>query len=496
MRFKVYTSLFALILLTLCFIYWDRIIRGSPFIQLTSKVLQPVSYLSYDDLQKLSTGKVLDKDLSSRLYKQLNTPYVVNSISGKVKNAKLEKSFIRVAQWNIARGGRVDVIKNVVLKPDNFHQKYKNKAKSNKQSNLRKEIDNLKSADIICLNEVDIGVPRTKYANIAKEISRTLGYNYAFATEFLELGPIVHKQKLATNKYLGLHGNAIISRFPIVSTKIIRLPECYDWFGEELKSRTPLEHVRIVGAKTVFEERILTEVRRGGRCALIAEIKLPTNELVTVVSVHLEDRCFPNCRLKQMKYLLSSLRNVKDPVIISGDLNTSTTDTAPTSFRKEITKRLRDPHYVARQIAFAAIPGVNVGIGLGSVVVSKLFQYRDPTYPSIPVIFPNPERSLFLYLEDFRFNDGEKFDFGGDPKRSFNKNGYLSNSNERIFKGFQETFEFTEPRFIAYFKLDWFFIKPYRGRFRPFNGQTLKILNEAYPGKISDHNPITVDISL
>lgn len=496
MRLKVFIFLFTLILLTAVFIYWDHIIRGGPFIQLASKIVQPISFLSYEDLQMLSTGKVIDKELSSRLQKQLTTPYIVNSISNRAKNIKTEKPFLKIAHWNVARGGRVDVINNVVLQPDNFYQKYKGKIKNGKQDNFKKEINNLKSADIICLNEVDIGVPRTKYANIAKEISKALGYHYAFATEFLELGPIVYKIKLDKGKYLGLHGNAIISKFPIVSTKTIRLPECYDWFGEELKARTPLEHVRVVGAKTIFEERILTEVRRGGRCALVAEIKLPSDEIVTVVSAHLEDRCYPNCRLKQMQYLLSHLKNVKGPLIIGGDLNTSTTDTAPTSFRKEITKRLRDPHFVARQIAFAFVPGASIGAGFGAVVASKLLQYRDPTYPSIPVIFPNHERELFLWLGDFRFNDGEKFDFSGDEKRSFGRTGYLSNSNERLFKGFQETFEFTEPRFIAYFKLDWFFIKPYKGRFKPFNGQTLKILNESYPEKISDHNPITVDVSL
>ena len=49
---------------------------------------------------------------------------------------------------------------------------------------------------------------------------------------------------------------------------------------------------------------------------------------------------------------------------------------------------------------------------------------------------------------------------------------------------------------IAYYKLDWFFVKPKRGRFAPFNGQTLKLVNEAYGNRISDHDPITVDLKL
>ncbi|MBI3308159.1 MAG: endonuclease/exonuclease/phosphatase family protein [Candidatus Melainabacteria bacterium] len=477
-------------------IYKNTARRGGPLDVITSKVVNPISYLYFEDLEKLSTGQAISEELREKLNKQLSTPYIVNGVSSQIRHASLKNPYLRITQWNIASGGRVDVIKQIFLDPKKFYNKYKQKVEKPLTSDLKKEIELLSTNDIIFLNEVDIGLPRTGYANIAKEISRSLGYNYAFATEFIELGPIVHKQKIHKSVYLGLHGNAILSKFPIVSAEVLSLPECYDWFGEELKSRSPLEHVRVASAKTVFEQRILTEVRRGTRNALIAKIKLPNNEFVTIVSTHLEDRCFPSGRLKQMKVLLAKLRNITGPLVIGGDFNTSTTDTAPTSFRKEIIKRLKDPNFIARQAAFAAIPGLPIASGVGTIIVSKLLQYKDPTYPSIPVIFPNNERPLFLYMEDFRFADGEMFDFGGDPNRSFGKAGYLSNSNERVSKGFEQTFEFTEPRFIAYFKLDWFFVKPYQGRFKPYNGQTLKVLNESYPEKISDHNPITVDISL
>ena len=98
-------------------------------------------------------------------------------------------------------------------------------------------------------------------------------------------------------------------------------------------------------------------------------------------------------------------------------------------------------------------------------------------------------------MEDFRFADGEGFDTGSN-RSSNGKRGFLANSNERQLKGFESTFKFTEPRIIAYFKLDWFFVKPKGNRFKAYNGQTLQLLNHAYPGRISDHEPIIVDLSL
>lgn len=496
MRKKTLYLIAIILVFVTCYVYREQIFYQGPIQKITSTLIQPISVLSFTDLENLKES-ILDDNLKAKLNKQLTTPYVVNSIASGVKNFKLNRNYIRIAHWNIATGGKVSVIRNFFLNPDGFYGRHQNNLKKEERRKFKKEIHHFRNADVICLNEVDIGMPRTQYKNITKELARILGYNYAFATEFVELGPLVHNVKVDRFRYLGLHGNAIVSRFPIKSVKIIRLPECYDWFNEELKKRTPLEQVRRAGAKGVFEETIVTEVRRGNRCALVAELELPGGEIITVVSTHFEDRCFPSCRLKQMKHLLSNLQNVKGPLVLGGDFNTSTTDTAPTSLKKELVKRLRDPHFLARQAVVAVTPGIPIINNLIAAVVSKTLQYKDPTVPSIPIFFPNHERELFNYLKEFRFADGRGFDFEGDKELSADgKSGFLSNSNERQLKGFESTFEFEEQRVIGYFKLDWFFVKPTWKSFRPFNGQTLKTINDAYPGRISDHNPITVDISI
>ena len=348
------------------------------------------------------------------------------------------------------------------------------------------------------MNELDIGMPRTKYKNILLELNDSLKWNYAYTTEFVEVGPLFQKKKVDEALYKGLHGNAIISKFPIVSAQVVRIPNEYDWYRKEvIKHQPPLEHIRHFGAMAIFSEKIeYKEVRHGSRNALVADIKLPNDQIITVVSTHLEDRAYADKRLKQFKYLLESLKDKKTPVVLSGDFNTSTTETIPTSLKKEVVKRVRDPHFILRAVATPFIPGLPIVSALAAVPISKLFQYKDPFFPSIPIMFPNHERKFYIYLKKFKFNDGNTFDLSGDKKRSSNgRRGLLANSNQRHWKGFKSTFKLEEPRLIAYFKLDWFFIKPVGKHFTPFNGKTLKTLNYSFKGHLSDHNPITVDIS-
>lgn len=463
-----------------------------------NKVIRPLSYLSINDLEKLVYGKVIKPKLYKRLQKQLNTPYVFNFNQRFFLTEKKGFSPLKVAHWNIQRGYNIEQIKQVFANPVDYYSINRRNIKDKLYGSLKNELREISSSDIICLNEVDVGMPRTNYKNIASELATELGYSYAFATEFVELGPIVSGVKIDRDKYLGLHGNAIISKYPIKKARIIRLPEAYHWYESELKKRSILENVRRTGAKTLFREQIISEVRRGGRNALVVDVELPDKQTITVVSTHLEDRCFPKGRFKQMKYLLDDLKYEQNPLVLAGDLNTTTSDSIPTSLKKEVVKRLKDPNFLARQALFLTIPVLPPGVGnLSAAAISTTLKYKDPAVLSIPLLSPNAERKLFTYLKDFRFADGRKFDFDGDSRRSVNgKRGLLANSNERQLKGFESTFKFEKPNVIGYFKLDWFFVKPKSGRFKPSNGQTLKLVNETYPGRVSDHDPIIVDLLL
>ena len=118
--------------------------------------------------------------------------------------------------------------------------------------------------------------------------------NYAYGVEFVEVDPVfdldteqLHladaqqdqrlRQDLQVDReqYRGLHGTAILSRYPIESARIFRLPVCYDWYGEEYKAISKLEHGKRWSAHKLFRERVERELRRGGRMALIADISVP-----------------------------------------------------------------------------------------------------------------------------------------------------------------------------------------------------------------------------
>lgn len=481
-----------LVVILIPFLYKDKTLRQG----LQFYIKEPsASILSYEDIVRLTKPISISNPIYLKLQKQLDTPHIVNKSFFPLPSSSLSHNYLRIAQWNIERGFNINLIKTIFSDRNDFFYSYRKNVPDEK--GFANELNTLKNSDIICLNEADIGMPRTDYKNTVSEIASAIKYNYVFATEFLELNPVIFNTDVDKKRFLGLHGNAILSKYPIKSARILRLPECYKWYEEEMQKKSPLEHVRRVGAQHIFNEEIVhSEVRRGGRNALIVTIELPNKEIITVVSTHLEDKCFPDKRFKQFEYLLSNLKSIRNPVIITGDFNTTTTDSAPVSVKKEFIKRIRDPHYIARQAILALIPIGPPGVAnLTSLGLSKLIQYKDPTAPSIPIILPNQERKFFNYLKDFRFSDGETFDISGD-RSSNGKNGLLASSNERDVKGFESTFKFAEPRAIAYFKLDWFFIKPKGNRFRPYNGQTLQLINNAYPNRVSDHDPIVVDLNL
>ena len=129
----------------------------------------------------------------------------------------------------------------------------------------------------------------------------------------------------------------------------------------------------------------------------------------------------------------------------------------------------------------------------------------DPTAQHIPFFAPNHEAKLFNTLEEFRFDDGRAFDFRGLAERTADgATGTLADSNQRASKGFAHTYEFVISVGAAgNYKLDWIFVKSYATdprdeeqsyRFAPHFARTLRTLNYATETKLSDHNPMTVDL--
>ncbi len=507
------------------------ILFGSNFISAKSDTPNSPELFSYTELKQLYDNEKLSLSLESKLNRLLRQPLVNNSFRSNAplsltRSAQIGE-FLRVVHWNIERGLEFEAIEAVFKGEKELLALLDNERfppESDKRREILEQAALLRQADVIVLNEVDWGLKRTDYRNIAADLAERLGMNYAFGVQFVELSPIQIKQEIKPEnegqkevleliavdqaRYKGLQGVAILSRFPLENVRLLPFKnQPYDWYKTEKKGTSLLEKGKREISKRVFLEKIMPEVRRGGRATLIAEIADPRfpEGRVSVVATHLENRTKPANRHKQLKELLEEIKEIRHPVILAGDMNTTTSDLTPTSFIRELTKRFGSPKFwIKRGVLMIFGIGFLEDFALTAITFGRT--HADPTVKSIPIISPNPERKFFATLEDFRFADGGSFDFRGDSARSSGRKGKrLSNSNERGKFGFITTYQVNRPIvFIGKYKLDWIFVKPANPinsdnpsyQFAPHFGRTLTEINEVVEDRISDHRPLIVDLPL
>jgi endonuclease/exonuclease/phosphatase family metal-dependent hydrolase len=187
---------------------------------------------------------------------------------------------IRVVAWNIERGMRLDGIVRFL-----------------------REHPLLANADLLLLSELDWGMARTDNHNVAQELASALGMNYAFAPCYLALskGAGIERRADGENQE-SLHGNALLSRFPIRNAHSVVLPNGKD---------------KMKGA----------EKRIGSQRAVVADIEHPLG-LFRAVALHLDAHSSQRHRYLQMKIVLDHLEGLSPrlPVLIGGDWNTTTHD--------------------------------------------------------------------------------------------------------------------------------------------------------------------------
>ena len=496
---------------------------------------QSPELLTYDELVQLYELQAPPTALQHKLDQLLTTPFVSNAASDRgikplLPTAARLGPFVRVVEWNIEEGLEYDAIMSAFTDPAAFDKLIDSKTYppgSEKRNLILEQVALMKEADVIVLNEVDWGMRRTDYRDVAADLAAALGMNYAYGVEFVEVDPIalglekfeeltpeeranlLPEINIDQARYRGLHGNAILSRFRLDNVRLEPFAyQPHDWYKDELASVRPLEKGKRKAAEIVFQEKMQREVRRGGRMMLTAEIRdarLPNGHL-TIVATHLEDKTKPEGRRKQLEELLARIKDTSGPVVLAGDMNTSTQNGTPLSAERILKNRLGSKSFWIKQGL-----GLLTGIKLPTLLLGGLNAYRrqaDPTVRSIPLVASNPEAKFFDRLKDFRFAGGGAFDFRGERRRSIDeKDGPLANSNQRGDKGFITTFEVERTiAFVGKFKLDWIFVrppalsKPYdkkaAHRFAPHFGRTLKSLNDALPDRISDHSPLMVDLPL
>jgi len=157
--------------------------------------------------------------------------------------------------------------------------------------------------DICIFQEVDLGARRTQGMDVAEELAKTTGMNYAFAPEFEELSQ-------STQEGAAYHGQATLTTMPIRSSRILRFAHQSGFWKPNplLISKLPL-----------------WQRREGGRIALVTELD-NGGKMLVVYNLHLESRGSEQGRLLQLNEVLADAERYppETPVIVAGDLNTKT----------------------------------------------------------------------------------------------------------------------------------------------------------------------------
>ena len=187
---------------------------------------------------------------------------------------------VRVVQWNIEHGNWYDQVEQAL-----------------------RERPELNTADVITLDEVDLGCARAGNRDVAADLAQATGMYAAWAPLFLEttVGRDDDPRVAAGRENEeGLFGIAVLSRWPIGEVRLIELPS---------PRRLQFELERMVGR----------------HAALVAEVLRPGAPFVAVAA-HLEVHRTRGHRTGQVRAIVDGLAGETRPVVLAGDFNTHTFD--------------------------------------------------------------------------------------------------------------------------------------------------------------------------
>lgn len=481
-------------------------------------------YFSFDTLKSFIDTPKPAGQLGQQLESFWRTPIIDNQAwyAGHRPDLATNQhlgSFIRFTQWNIEKSLNMPAVIEALQSPDAYKAMI-NPRHAKPEDVLHKRMlrqrARLAASDIIILEEMDVGVPRSGYKDAAGELARALGMNYAYGVQYLEVDPVemglqppseivkgasTESREVDPKAYRGMFGSAILSRYPIKSVTLHPLKhQPYDWHSGELERYGPLEKTRRLGSQILFKNTIHRELKIGGRNFFRIDLDVPglPDNTLTVIVIHLEIKCPPAERDKQMKEILETIKDISNPVIMAGDFNSAPSDISKTSVLKVTRNTLANPRtYLGLAVNAATTLGTFINEGRWLFNATK--NYHSPLAVDIPLIAPNPVRPMFTRIENFRFSDGQRFDWEGERAHSINgKRGELANSNQRDVKGQVTSFTVRRPLGpVGKYRLDWIFVKhpahPNR-LMAPTNGETLKAFNKYLTHPLSDHHACIVDL--
>lgn len=433
--------------------------------------------------------------------------------------------FVRVATWNIEKSIHAHEAARALKSASAFEALIDPRVAppgSKRRAELLRERERLVTADVILLQEMDIGIGRSGYRDAAREIAQALGMNYVYAPQQLEIDPVLLglesipdgrggkvSHQPDPRRYKGVFGIAVLSRYPVRSAKCFQLKaQPYDWYEGEKSDTGLIEDSRRFAAEVLFENKIVREMKVGGRIFFRVDLAVPglPGSTLTVIHNHLEIKARPRDREAQLLEILSHIQDIPHTVVMAGDHNTSKADISPTSARR-VLARTSTSSQTWLSVGMNVLMAVPVVANTGRLLINNVKNLHNPLALDIPILLPNKSRRLFNRIEDFRFADGGQFDFRGDRDRSINRSSAkLANSNEKAFFGRTPTFSVKRPIGpIGRGRLDWIFVKAPPSalpdgrksyRLSPHFGEALSTFGQALHPALSDHIPCAVDIPL
>ncbi len=175
---------------------------------------------------------------------------------------------IKVCSWNLFYGKYSDYILRTI--------------KNDKE---------LKDVDVFLLQEVPRNHKINNKRNLAKEFAEHFGFSYVYGVITVSVDE--------KGKYIGDMGNAIISRYPIINSKIFRLKN--------------------IRARWDFDPK---DFNVGNRLALLVTLKTDLGN-VDFVNIHLDSIILEKQRKEQLEHFMESFRLEKfsEKEVIGGDFN-------------------------------------------------------------------------------------------------------------------------------------------------------------------------------
>ena len=161
-----------------------------------------------------------------------------------------------------------------------------------------------RGVDLVLATEMDWGCARSGQRHTTAELAAILGFGHVFGVEFVELGlgdARETDEHAGQPNHHGLHGNAILSRYPFGRVALIPLEAGGSWYLSDKKEG---------------------QGRIGGRNVIAAEICAPGGR-IWVVSAHFESESTPTLRAAQAEMTVAGLKALTGdaPVVIGGDFN-------------------------------------------------------------------------------------------------------------------------------------------------------------------------------